>query len=138
MKKVLPVLVAIVLLTSCNSDQAIEKEKTGLLTAVAWKTGPTSDYGVEKFNIDRTYTMKFKDISMEARGTWEWISPNEISMHETEMVMNGVINKLNVKSTDKTIVKIASLSSNELIGLTHHALDAEDSNFAKEIVYTAE
>lgn len=141
MKKLLAILIAITLLSSCSSEQAIGNEKTALLTAVAWKTGPTSNYSVDKFNADGTYTVTFKGpLMMEVRGTWEWISQNEISMQDTEIRIDGRVDKFGEKkkSTDKTIIKITSLSSDKLIGLTHHVLDAEDSGFAKEITYTAE
>lgn len=138
MKKLVVILSALVLLGSCNSEQAVGNEKTALLTAVAWKTGPTSRYSIDKFNSDGTYTMTFKEPMMEVRGTWEWISPDEISMLDTEIRINGMVDKMHKKPTDKTIIRITSLSEGKLIGIQHHVLDSEDSGFAKQISYTAE
>ncbi len=138
MKKVLIILAVVALFDSCNSDQTLVNEKTAMLTSIAWKTGIGSDYSVDKFNSDGTYTMKFSRISLEVYGVWEWVSPTEISMQETELLMKGRILKIKTKPTNKTIIRIMSISPEKIVGLTHHILDAEDSGFAKEIAYTAE
>lgn len=138
MKKLLVIFGALALLGSCSSEQAVGNEKTTLLTAVSWKTGPTNDYSVDKFNADGTFTMNFNEIPLEVRGSWEWISSNEISLFETEITIDGVTAKVVTKPSNKTIIRIINLSEDRLLGISHHFLDAEDSGFEKKITYTAE
>ena len=136
MKKILILFVAAGLF-ACGGDQLNENEKTVLLTAVSWKVVDKGEIILEKFSPDGTYVTKYGASPMESVGKWEWISENEISMQQTGLLMNGKLEKLDVKPNDKYILKIASLSATELIGTNRHLLDSEDSGFVRNVSLTA-
>src|SRR5262245_24324497 len=108
MKKILILLAGFGLISACGSDQLNENEETVLRTAGAWKLVEKGDIVLEKFSPDGTYVTKFGATPIQSHGKWEWISDNEISMQETAFMVNGELQKKDVKPNDKYILKIAT------------------------------